>query len=445
MTRMASDEHDNVIALSRFRADVARALAKRGKAWLDNTDLAHAMPTLDPLEAYFMVKELGVESATPLLTRASDEQLRTFVDLDCWESGDQPEMADLAAWLAPFAADGPESLRRAFLCLDNALQVLFVATNLTILDARSEDIPDTAEGSARMSTPDGFFVLDVAIDEESDLDPFAVISALYQHDPEDTYRVLMAAKWELASTLEEEARTFRAARLADMGFLERAEALTIFAPPTRSPTPRILAKPSVHAVSLPALYAGPFTEASLLTEALARVTDAAQLEAIEHELVYMVNAALIAYGGSPRDLRHAESIAERVRDTVSLGLEVLLDLPRPMEGGPGESHVAGATALLLRWHVRELFRHGNNASRALGRSARALIADPVVARWLEQGDADAPVADQLDRAFVRALSGLPCLSGGFDPSRVTRIKAFGSRREIEEAEARLDHLAERLI
>ena len=55
----------------------------------------------------------------------------------------------------------------------------------------------------------------------------------------------------------------------------------------------------------------------------------------------MINKAIVAYGGSPRDIRHANAIAGRVRDTVSLGLEALISpdapsmiLARPMSSAP---------------------------------------------------------------------------------------------------------------
>ncbi len=440
-----SNDSDNVVALSRFRGDVARALTRRGRALLETDDLAQTVPALDALEIYFIAKELGVETAAPLLAHASEEQLQTFVDLDCWESDERPSLEELNAWLVPFAHEGYEALARAFLGLDGALQVLFIAAHLTVFDARSEDIPDTDDGTARMATPDGFFIIDTPIDSERELDPFQLIEAIYRHNPEDVFRLLMASKWEILSTLEEEARSFRVARLEDLGFPTRAEALSIFGPPHDGEDMHVDIAGRPPPVALPALYAGPLASTSLVTEALGRVTDVERLAQIEHEIVYLINAAIVAFGASPRDLRHAQSIAERVRDTLSLGLEVLLARVDPSVAAPSDASLSLAADLLTRTPTREVFRHGHAATVPLGRSARALVQDPVIGSWLEQSESEGPIAGQLDRFFVHALTAHPLLHGGFDAAQPRRVKSFSSRAEVDGATARLDELAARLV
>ncbi|MEZ4270245.1 MAG: DUF6178 family protein [Myxococcota bacterium] len=93
---------ESVVTLSRFQADVSRSLARRGKRMLDMPDLAEQVAKLEPLEAYLIVKELGVEDAYPILKHATREQLQTLVDLDCWE-GWSPDIEEINTWLAAFA------------------------------------------------------------------------------------------------------------------------------------------------------------------------------------------------------------------------------------------------------------------------------------------------------------------------------------------------------
>src|SRR5437867_3755631 len=102
----------SVVTLSRFRAELSRALSRRGKRMLEAADLSDQVQALEPLEAYFIVKELGVGDAAPILLHATFEQLKTFIDLDCW-SGDRPNLQEIDAWLAVFAAEGFEALARA--------------------------------------------------------------------------------------------------------------------------------------------------------------------------------------------------------------------------------------------------------------------------------------------------------------------------------------------
>ncbi len=71
------------------------------------------MQALEPLEAYFIVKEVGLESALPILKAATPEQLQAFVDLDCWVNS-TPDAIELDGWLSAFASEGPEALASAF-------------------------------------------------------------------------------------------------------------------------------------------------------------------------------------------------------------------------------------------------------------------------------------------------------------------------------------------
>ena len=120
--------------------DIERALSRRGKALLEAPDLARQVGELEPLEAYFMVKELGLESAVLILLAASEEQLKTFVDLDCWNQ-DELSVEDLDAWLAPFAAIGPEPLVDAFNNLDEEIQHVFLKENLLIFERLDKEAP----------------------------------------------------------------------------------------------------------------------------------------------------------------------------------------------------------------------------------------------------------------------------------------------------------------
>ena len=80
--------------------------------------LARKVARLEPLEAYFIVKELGVSDAMPLLRFASAEQLQAIVDLDCWVE-ERPDPAELDAWLAKKPADLGRYNSYAWLCYKN--------------------------------------------------------------------------------------------------------------------------------------------------------------------------------------------------------------------------------------------------------------------------------------------------------------------------------------
>ena len=132
----------NVITLTRFRADLARSLSRRADKLIEAPNLREQVQALEPLEAYFIVKEVGLDSALPILKAATPEQLQAFVDLDCWVN-DAPDPVELDGWLSAFASDGPEALATAFLSLDEELQVWFLSETLIVYEAQGDEpIPD---------------------------------------------------------------------------------------------------------------------------------------------------------------------------------------------------------------------------------------------------------------------------------------------------------------
>ncbi len=429
------------VHLSRFRADVSRALASRGKSLLTAPDLPARVRALEPLEAYFVVKELGVDDALPILRHTSPEQIQAFIDLDCWD-GDQPDPIEIDAWLATFAAEGKASLAAAFSALEPEIQILFLKHAVRVWDARSDEVPPALKTTPRLTTPDGFFVIDANHSDRFEINVLSLLDGLYAHDVGEAFRLITAVKWELASPLAERAFQFRSNRLEDLGFPKPEDAHAIFAKPPAAPPPETLAPVPTR---LPAIYAAPLSESSLLARALGRIGEPELLTTAESDLVYLINAAVIAFGEGPKDIGHVTDVAERVRDTVSLGLEVLIAGAEPLPFPEGEQAADRAAALLRTWPVREVFRHGHQVVAHLRTTAAALAEDPEVRAWLATVETDATDygAERRDRELVRALLLPAPLYAGFDPIVPEKRKAFGSRQEVAAAEAALDRLARR--
>jgi len=432
-------------ALSPFGAGLGRALALRGRDLLVAKDLATLVPALAPLEAYFIVKELGVGDAVPILLHATSEQLQAFVDLDCWAEG-RPDAVELDAWLAPFAAEGPDELAHVFNALDEEQQILFLGDSLDVYDLRAEEDPETEPDKPRLTTPDGFFVIVPKVDQDSrEVDLFMLIRSLYRASLEQAFRLLMAVKWEGGADTEERALHFRTGRLQDLGFPEPADAARLFTPPPKKrrrpdrPRPRA-DEPS----TLPALYAAPLREGSLLSRALFCIVDAEETTRLERELIMLINTAVVGYGESPRHVEHVAEIAARVRDSLCLGLEALLRdvADEPVDLG-SDAAVKGAAALLGEHSLVDIFRAAFREVAAVQVVARSLVADPVVTSWLERParEGDDYSAERRDRAFLHALLAPRPLLSGFDAVRPEKVRAFASLSELAAARARLEAIA----
>jgi hypothetical protein len=440
---------DNVVSLSRFRADVTRALARRGEALLLAADLPAQVSAMPPLEFYYVVKEIGVEDAQALLQHANPQQLQACCDLDCWERDDFAPV-ELDAWLAGFADQGKEALAAAFMQIDLELQVLFLAESLAIYDRRSEPVPDMPSEVPYKETLDGFFVL-YAVTEEREVPPFLLVDALYAHDIESAFRLLMAAKWEVMSETTETAYQFRSGRMEEIGFVHPAEAARLFAPVPDAArleaavAARMATPDGDVPVTLPALYAGVLAQdTTRLSRAMAFVSGAHTVARLEAELVVLINAATVAYGNATKDLSGVMRVATYVRDTLSLGLEVALgDGTQGATGSDGEA--AAAAELLVRMPLMHLFQMGYAAIRPVHKAARALAQDPVVAAWLDVAlhpDDDPQAAD---RAFLRHLTQPRPLWAGWAPLKPLATRAWQSLDDVAATQARLDTLAQRLV
>ena len=439
---------NNIIELTPFRADLTRALTRRGERLLASADLAAAVAALEPLEAYYIVREIGLDQALPILLELTPEQLEACVDLDCWSRSDFA-VDSLDEWLTAFALADPETLARAFSSLDYVVQLLFLAQTVTVYDPDTDQVPPEDEGSdtPRATTPDGFYLLDLKTDLALKTHPFNLLDALYQYDPLAAHRLLSDVRVDLPTQIEEEALRFRNGRMQDIGFVPPEEAAVLFSrPAVRQPLPRPQRPIDSALTRLPSVYAGPLRETTLLQQALSLITDQERLSSLEQEIVWAINSAIIAYGEKTRDVKQITDIAERVRDTVSLGLESLL--AEQEEGGPldGAAAAVNAADLLEVWCITDLFRHGFAATLGLHQEALQALSEPRFRAWYELTEANQSdeSTDRLERAFVTALLGRHPLRSGFDPAKAEDVKAFASLADIDVAHVRLKRLVARI-
>ena len=436
----------NIIELTPFRAGLARALTRRGERILAAADLAQEVASLEPLEAYYIVRELGMDQALPILRELSHEQLQACLDLDCWNRYDF-SVESLDEWLAPFASIDGETLAQTFLSLDYVLQLLFLTQTVTVYDPDTDQVPpedETRETTARAMTPDGFYLLELKMpDLALKVHPFALLDAMYQYDPTATHRLLSEVRVDLPTQIEEEALRFRSGRMEDLGFAGPSEAIALFSkPPNRKPLPRPQEVLDSAVTRLPSVYAAPLLEATLLQQALSLITNPNSLSRLEQELVWAINSAIMAYGEKAQDVEHITALVTRVRDTISLGLESLLAKQEPPCPPEAAEAAAKAAELLEIWPMTDLFRHGYAATLGLQEEVLQALTEPRLAEWYNLADteqSDEP-ADRLERAFVAALMGRQPLRGGFDPGNAETVRAFAGLAEVAAAQARLQRL-----
>lgn len=458
---------DSVVALTPWDMALGRAVARpRVLSALDAPGAAEAVQALGELEVYHAVKSLGAHDATPVLGLMSVDQARTLFDLDVWHR-EQLEIADVLTWMDAFREAGISALETAARALDpEALAGIFRRRLLITLVPKDDasdpvPLPDWAAEPPEeilpiITTPDGrFYVAARAADEQADRDDelldeeerkgiLQLVDELYRtEDWEWVAGLLRMAESDLTSSLEEDARQFRAGRLEDLGFPPLERALEVYGPldPAVLTEPAAARYPSLPE-TLPAAFVAPLST-GLFHLAMQRLDDPKVVARVEGDLVPLANAALVADGAEPGHLDHLQDTLSRARGYIELALA--------HGTAPGAERVETAALRLARHHVTALFRVGYTLTvRAAGRARALLQGGALAAEDQPLGllcDAERQALSALGKKRPRysealdpwtaALARGERPAGGLDEARQHETRAFQAPEELAAVEALL--------
>jgi hypothetical protein len=341
---------EGVIPLSRWRAALARARrGRKADAILDEPDAAQLVPRLPVQDLYYAIKEVGLADAQELVALATPEQVQGFVDLDVWER-DHIDEHRLDAWIETLTEAGFEKMGQVIEKLDTEVVALWLQRQARVYDLSIEQPPEEPEGHY-YPTPDRFFLLDILASGEQGKALERALDWIYRHDLELGRRVVMSAKWELTSDLEEHAYRWRSGRMADLGYVDFYEALSIYQylDPTTVQLDEhsVVPPPPDVPTELPALLAGSLDEAGFFGQALGTLTSEAEVERLHAALVLLVNKAMAADRVEPGDTEAGKQALARAVAYLGIGLEYL-----------GRGDVARAGRALSSVALERIFRVG---------------------------------------------------------------------------------------
>lgn len=416
---------DDVIPLSRWRAALARARrGRKADAIISEPDAARLVPSLPVQELYYAIKEVGLADAEELVALATPEQIQGFVDLDVWER-DRLDEHRLDAWIDTLAAAGYEKLGQAIEGLDPEVVALWLQRQAVVYDVTIEQPPDEPQGHY-YPTPDRFFLLDILEGGETGKALERAIDWIYRFDLELGRRVVMSAKWELTADLEEQALRWRRGRMADLGYVDFYEALSIYQwlDPTsvKLDERSFVAAPPETPTELPAVLAGSLDEAGFFGQALGTLPSDADVERLHGALVLLINKAMAADLVDPGDFEEGRKALARAVAYVGLGLEYLSrgDLPR---AGQALSSVA----------LERIFRVGFSLTLQL-----KTLADTLVKRGGVDPIALEPPADEVMRALRQRRPELP---RALDEPPADGARPFRTLADVARAASALERIA----
>jgi hypothetical protein len=272
------------------------------------------VPLLPEAELVHTVRAGGMSEAAWLLEIATPEQRVACFDLDCW-SGQELAVARVQEWLDALVEAGRPTLVKALHEIDLELLILALRAETRIAVVAKEDVPP-----AGWFTPDGVVYFGV----QSDKSPHRVheiAQSLAEDSPALYWRMVYGALFESPVECEEDALRWRTARLSDLGFPDREQAMRVYRPLAAERVsdwaPPGASSELVAAVSLPRQLRG-----SLLGEALAKLPERQAADVLGYVLG-VANSLAVADGLSLSEPESVPRALEKAVRGIDAGLREL--------------------------------------------------------------------------------------------------------------------------
>ena len=218
------------------------------------------VPLLPEADFVHTIRSGGMSEAGWLVELGTDPQLVACFDLDCWE-GYELQVTRVQEWIDALIEAGRPTLIRALGATDLELWLIALGAETSVaIVGKEDDPPDGA------FTPDGMVYFEVP----EGVSPHRVhetVHTAFEADQAWYWRIVYGMLFESPSEVEEYALRWRVARLQDLGFPDREQAMRVY----RSLSPENLegaegieySRDLVRSIDLPKQLRG-----SLLGEAL---------------------------------------------------------------------------------------------------------------------------------------------------------------------------------
>ena len=398
----------NRLPLADKLRQLRQALPKKRMALiLDDPEGKELTQALKPQELYWTFKEIGAADALDLLMFASPDQRGFFLDMELWERSSFSQ-AKALEWLAYLLQAGEETVVEQLPHLDLELLLLILFKEITVGGGVGELLPDDERTADWDHTFDNLYFISFKNPKNARL-VGTFLDLVFRVDRQLYQSLMEGIKSEVENELEEEAFAFRTARLADLGFPSREEAVFIYAridPDSFVPSQeqKMLRRGGVE--TLPASL----RDDTLLARALRRLGS----EELFLELNYLINSALVVEETSFSDSEAMQAVMQRVAGYLTIALEFLC--------GSDEEQ---ATALLERESLKRLFQLGHSIVRGLSKKAgESRGSDYATGRVLEG---------------IRA--GHPKFYRGLDNDSIDGYREFSCMEDVKTIEELLNRMA----
>lgn len=307
-------------------------------------------------DLFWLVHDIGLEDALPILSLASNDQWQYLVDIEVWKK-DRLEIDSVNRWLdLLLKAD-----RERFLIWGLREQIDLVEFHL----ARNIEVRIKKEDESPSDFDENYFTLDEVFyirikDEKYDQIIRDFLEHFALHDLEKFHKVLLGLAGVLPSEIEENIYRLRNVRLAEKGFLPFEEAVGIYQhlnPQSlleKGQQPGKVMKEGRPVQPVPASTSLLIKDQDLFYLSLKRIEDGHILDQLQIEFAAMCNQIISADSFMVRDKEILVDVVRKACGYLSIGLEKVTG---------GDPKKAGR--LLERFHLHQVFRVGYGAALEL--------------------------------------------------------------------------------
>jgi len=347
---------------------------------------AELIQSFSEQDLYFLVHDIGLSDALPILALAHSEQWGYIIDMEIWTK-DQLDLDSTTHWFKALLLADTKRMIRWLLSDRLEFLELYLFRNIEVIIREENEDPS--------DFPDGFFTVDdyfyvrikekpeplVAPDNnetisQDDLEEVVheIINEIMAIDYYLYQEIMLEAMSVIAAETEEETFRLRNVRLAEKGFLPFDEAMEVYSPlepdqigkksvnrnPLSPMDPEWLPTPMAHVLEI--------KEQNLFSDSLEKLSDRIDLSDMEMEFASLCNQIIAAEQKTIRDKAMLSKIVKKAGSTISLGLEVLMDRE-------GTTDPATRVGFMVNHSLKNLFRVGLGRIMGLKWQARKLIGD----------------------------------------------------------------------
>ncbi|BBO77970.1 hypothetical protein DSCW_53870 [Desulfosarcina widdelii] len=357
---------DRIRQLTETRQRVLALPAENAlQAILEHPQPAALVHSFSEEDLHFLIHDIGLENALPLLSLASNRQWEYLVDMEAW-SRDRMNFQTTTAWLQLLLAADADRLVKW--CYEEKLEwiELYLFRNIELRIRESDQSPSDL-GEGYFSDDDTFYVrfvdYPVATQQEEAFKRLRnemlgqLLRRLSLFDHLRYQGLLMEAMGLLPGEIEEELFRLRNVRLGEKGFLPFDEAVGVYQPlqpeELAARGKKILRPGPADETQLPApRITATFLEGdNLFVRSLKQIQAPHIIEQLQTETASLCNRVIAADLSVIRGRDQLRSVVSKVSGYLSIGLGRLL-------AGSRQEREKKAAKLVQRHMLIDIFRTG---------------------------------------------------------------------------------------